>query len=63
VLLMLNHTPEKRRCSVSLERVVETVAEVRGGEPVAVGDRSFQVELGPNGPAVLRLRYAGTGSS
>ncbi len=63
VLVMLNHAPEKRRCSVGLERVVETVAEVRGGEPVAVGDRSFEVGLGPNGPAVLRLSYPGAGSS
>jgi len=58
VLLLLNHSPIKTVATVSVERRVASITDVRGGAPVAVGGTSFGVPLGPNQTAALRLAYA-----
>lgn len=57
VVLLLNHSAEKVTAGLACERKVATIADVRGGSPVDVGDTSFGVPLGPNGAAALRLSY------
>ncbi len=58
VLLLLNHAPEKISTTLSTERRVASIDDVRGGAPVAVGGTVFGVPLEPNGVLALRLTYA-----
>jgi len=53
----LNHSAEKVTATLSLDRPVGTIADVRGGQPVAVGDAGFGVPIAPNGAVALRLMY------
>lgn len=57
IVLLLSHLPDGTTANVETDRTVKSVADVRGGEPVAVGGRAFGVPLGPNGAAALRLVY------
>jgi len=57
ILLLLNHSPDKLTAAISLDRPVAAIADVRGGQPVAVGDAGFGVPIGPNGAVALRLMY------
>ncbi|MGB4594243.1 MAG: cellulase family glycosylhydrolase [Coriobacteriia bacterium] len=57
ILFVLSHNAEKVTATLSFERVVATVADVRGGAPSAVGGKTFGVPLGPNGAVTLRLAY------
>lgn len=57
ILVLLNHTADKVTAGFSLERPVVAIADVRGGQPVAVGDTTFGVPVAPNGAVALRLSY------
>lgn len=58
IILVLNHAPEKLTASIVTERVVASVADVRGGAPAEVGGREFGVPLAANGTAALRVVWA-----
>jgi hypothetical protein len=58
IVLALNHAPVAITATLTSERAVAGVADVRGGKPAEVGARSFGVPLGPNAAAALRLTYA-----
>lgn len=57
VVVVLNHRPEKVTATLATERVVVSVADVRGGAAAPVGGTSFGVPLPPNGATALRLTY------
>lgn len=57
ILVLLNHSPEKLTAAISLDRPVAAIADVRGGQPVEVGDAGFGVPIDPNGAVALRLMY------
>lgn len=57
VVLVLSHDVGSRTATLTAERVVASVSDVRGGNPAEVGAKSFGVPLGPNGTAALRLDY------
>lgn len=57
VVLVLSHDVTPRTATLTAERVVASVSDVRGGKPAEVGAKSFGVPLGPNGTAALRLDY------
>lgn len=58
VLVLLNHAPEKVSAGVTTDRRVASIADVRGGAPVAVGGTTFGVPIDANGAVALRLVYA-----
>lgn len=57
VVFVLNHSPDPVSATLIAERVVASVADVRGGVPAEVGARAFAVPLGANGAAALRLTF------
>jgi hypothetical protein len=57
VLVLINHAPVKTSASMTVERRVASIADVRGGAPVAVGGDMFQVPLEANAAVALRLAY------
>lgn len=58
VVVLLNHSAEKLQAGLVSERRVASIADVRGGAPVAVGGNAFGVPLEANGAVALRLSYA-----
>jgi len=58
VLVLINHAAEKISAGITTERRVASIADLRGGAPVAVGGTAFAVPIEPNGVVVLRLAYA-----
>jgi beta-galactosidase len=58
ILLLLNHSPERLTATVTTERVVASISDVRGGQPAAVAGTVFGVPLGPNAAASLRVVWA-----
>ena len=57
IIVVLSHTPEPTTPTLTAERVVASVTNVRGGNAAEVGAKAFGVPLGPNGAAALRLTY------
>jgi endo-1,4-beta-mannosidase len=57
VLVLVNHAPLGVRANVTVERRVASIADVRGGSPVAVGGGTFGVPLKASGVAAFRLTY------
>lgn len=57
IIMLLNHGPEKVTATLTFERPVQTIADVRGGKAVEVGGTVFGVPLEPNGAVALRLMY------
>lgn len=57
VVIVLNHSAESISPTLTVERVVASVADIRGGAAVGVGARAFGVPLGPNAAVALRLTY------
>ena len=57
VVVLLNHEPVAVTATLTCDRTVASVADVRGGGSSPVGARSFGVPLGANGAAALRLMY------
>lgn len=57
IVIVLNHVPDAVTANLSVERVVATVADARGGQPAAVGGKVFGVPLGPNAASALRVTY------
>jgi fructosamine-3-kinase len=57
VVLVLSHSPEPMTATLTAERVVASVADIRGGKPAAVGAKAFGVPLTANGAVGLRLTY------
>ncbi|MFA5843962.1 MAG: cellulase family glycosylhydrolase [Coriobacteriia bacterium] len=58
ILLLLNHSPEKTVATLSFDRAVASVADVRGGAAAPVEGGAFGVPLGANGVAALRVNFA-----
>lgn len=58
VLVALNHADERLDASLTIDRRVASIADVRGGSPVAVGGPTFSVSLEANAATALRLTYA-----
>jgi beta-galactosidase len=58
ILLLLNHAPDRLTATVTAERSVASVADVRGGQPALVGGATFGVPLAPNGAASLRVVWS-----
>lgn len=58
VLLLLNHDAEKRTVNLVTDRRVASIADLRGGAPVAIGGMSFGVPIDANAAVALRLTYA-----
>ncbi len=58
VVMVLNHSAEAITPTLTAERVVAAVADVRGGKAAEVGAKAFGVPLPPNGAIALRLAYA-----
>ncbi len=57
VLVLLNHSTAKLDVALSTDRRVKSVADVRGGTPVAVNGKVFGVPIGPNAAVALKLGY------
>ncbi len=55
IVLLLNHSPEKVTATLTTERTVASVADVRGGQPSPVEGQVFGVPLAGNGAASLRV--------
>jgi endo-1,4-beta-mannosidase len=58
VVLLLNHAAEPVTATLSCDRLVASIADVRGGAPVPIGVNGFTVPLEGNGTSALRLSYA-----
>jgi endo-1,4-beta-mannosidase len=58
VLVLVNHAPVKVTATLTAERRIATIGDVRGGAPVGLGGLTFSAPLEPNGVAALRLTYA-----
>ena len=58
VLVLVNHAPVKVTATLATERRIASIADVRGGPPIALGGSTFSAPLEPNGVAALRLTYA-----
>ncbi len=58
VVLLLNHAPRGVTATLSCDRRVASIADVRGGAPVPIGANGFTVPLEANGASALRLAYA-----
>jgi len=59
IVLVLSHDVAPRTATLSTERMVASVSDVRGGPAAEIGAKSFGVPLGPNGTAALKLTYGG----
>lgn len=57
IVLVLNHAPEPVTATLSVERIVTSVADARGGKPAQVNGKAFGVPLPANGASSLRLTY------
>ncbi|MDO8847452.1 MAG: beta-galactosidase trimerization domain-containing protein [Coriobacteriia bacterium] len=57
VVFVLNHSAEPVTATLTAERVVASVTDIRGGATAEVGARAFGVPLGPNAAVALRLTY------
>lgn len=57
VVFVLNHSPEPVTPTLTVDRMVASVSDVRGGAAAEVGARAFAVPLGANSAAALRLTY------
>ncbi len=58
ILILINHAPEKTSPTLSTDRRIASITDVRGGAPVAVGGPTFGVSVEPNGVLALRVSYA-----
>ena len=58
VLVLINHAPRKVAPTLSTDRRIASLADIRGGSPVAGGSATFGVSLDVNGVLALRLSYA-----
>jgi hypothetical protein len=58
IVLVLSHSPSPMTTTLTVERMVASVTDVRGGASAEVGAKQFGVPLGPNGAVALRLTYA-----
>lgn len=57
VVFALNHSPEPVSPTLTADRVVASVSDIRGGAAAEVGARAFAVPLGANAAVALRLSY------
>ncbi|MCE5202802.1 MAG: beta-galactosidase trimerization domain-containing protein [Actinomycetia bacterium] len=57
ILVVLSHNAEKVTATVTFERVVSTVSDVRGGTPSSVGGKTFGIPLHGNGAVTVRVAY------
>lgn len=58
IVIVLSHSAEPTTATLTAERVVALVTDVRGGAAAEVGSKAFAVPLAPNGAVALRLTYA-----
>lgn len=57
VVFVLNHSSDPLTATLTADRVVASVTDIRGGAAAPVAARAFGVPLGANGAAALRLTY------
>lgn len=57
VVFALNHSPEPVSPTLTADRVVASVSDIRGGAAAEVGAKAFAVPLGANAAVALRLTY------
>lgn len=57
VVFALNHSAEAVSPTLTADRVVASVSDIRGGTAAEVGARAFAVPLGANAAVALRLTY------
>jgi hypothetical protein len=57
VVIVLNHSAEALTATLTAERVVASVVDIRGGAAAEVGSRAFGVPLAANAAVALRLSY------
>ena len=57
ILVALNHSSAPVTATLTSERVVASVTDVRGGAPAEVGAKAFGVPMEANGAVALRLTY------
>ncbi len=57
ICVLLNHGRTSITANLGFERVVATIADVRGGEPVEIGAPSFGVPLDAGGATAITLTY------
>jgi endo-1,4-beta-mannosidase len=58
VIMLLNHGGEKQTATLTFERPVDSIVDVRGGEPVRVADAVFGVPIDRHGAVALRVTYS-----
>ena len=58
VIVLLNHGAEKVDATLTVDRRVASITDVRGGAPVAVGGTVFAVPVEANAALALRITYA-----
>jgi beta-galactosidase len=58
VLVLINHAQRTVTPTLSVERAVASLSDVRGGTPAIVGSPTFGVSLEANAAMALRLSYA-----
>ena len=58
VLILINHSPEKVTTTLSTDRCIAAVTQLRGSSPVAVDGSTFGITLEPNGALGVRLTYS-----
>ncbi|MDZ4166500.1 MAG: cellulase family glycosylhydrolase [Coriobacteriia bacterium] len=58
IVVVLSHSPVPTTVTLTAERVVASVTDVRGGTAADVGSKAFGVPLESNGAVALRLTYA-----
>ena len=57
IVFVLNHSAEPLTATLTAERVVASVTDIRGGKAAEVGARAFGVPLAANAAVALRLSY------
>jgi endo-1,4-beta-mannosidase len=58
VVVLVNHAPFKVMPTLTVDRRIASITDVRGGTPIAVGGATFGVGVEHNGVLALRLSYA-----
>jgi endo-1,4-beta-mannosidase len=57
IVVLLNHAAERRTATLSFDRVVSAITDVRGSAPVEVGGVGFGVPLEANAAVALHVTY------
>lgn len=58
IVLLLNHEPRQTTATLTFERPITAIADVRGGGKVDVGATSFGIPVAGNAAVALKLSYS-----